>query len=88
MAQRLAVVIERGRRIAGQRGATRGDDQRPRRVRRRGARVAQRVDGAGLVAAVGGLQRQARTPPAPITPEPSSGTPSDIAFAQPPRDGL
>ena len=33
-------------------------------------------------------QRQARTPPAPVTPEPTTGTSSDMAFAQPPRDGL
>jgi len=33
-------------------------------------------------------QRQARTPPAPVMPEPTTGAPSDIAFAQPPREGL
>jgi len=33
-------------------------------------------------------QRQARTPPAPVMPEPTTGAASDIALAQPPRDGL
>jgi hypothetical protein len=37
-------------------------------------------------------QRQLRTPPAPTPavpePEPATGTPSDIALAQPPREGL